>query len=162
MRVSDLAHNIYAAKVFRTVVSSSPTSFFNAALSRNRFTFQRHKIKKQNLPSPSEWSERFGLESGDTPHSKTPKDTSTRFQIFMILQCNISSQHKTKSSPTAIAQRTRDCTANQSYLSNGVVQLTPRYKQIFLPPLKFIFLQRKNFYVRLFLESTNKSVVTSP
>jgi len=92
----------------RIVVSSSPTSFFNAALRRNRFTFQRHKIKKQNLPSPSEWSERFALESGDTSYSKTPKDTSTCFQIFTILQCNISSQHKTKSSPTAIAQATRE------------------------------------------------------
>ena len=61
----------------------------------------------------------------------------------MILQCNISSQDKTKSSPTAIAQPTRDCAANQSSLTNSVVQLTSRYKQIFLPPLKFIFSQRK-------------------
>ena len=123
------------------MVSTSPTSFFNAALRRNRFTFQRHKIKKQNLPSPSEWSERFGLESGDTSHSKTLKDTSTCFQIFTILQSNISLQHETKSSPTAIAQPTRDCAANRSSLSNSVVQLTSRYKQIFLPPLKFIFSQ---------------------
>ena len=108
----------------RTVVSSLPTSFFNAAWRRNRFTFQLDKIKKQNLPSPSDWSERFCRGSGDTSHSKTPRVTSTCFQIFTILQCNISSQNKTKSSPTAIAQPTRDCAPNRSSPSNGVVKLT--------------------------------------
>jgi len=99
------------------------TSFFNAAWIRNRFTFQRHKINKQNLPSPSEWSERFCRGSGDTSHWKTPKDTSTCFQIFTILQCNIIAE-RTKSSPTAIAQPTRDCAANRSSPSNCVVKLT--------------------------------------
>jgi len=84
-------------------------------------------------------AERFGLESGDTSHSKTPKDTSTCFQIFTILQCNISSQHKTKSSLTSITKPTRDCAANRSSLSNDVVQLTSRYEQILLPPLNFFF-----------------------
>jgi len=46
-------------------------------------------------------------------------------------------QHETKSSPTAIAQPTRDCAANPSSLSNSVVQLTARHKQIFLPPVTF-------------------------
>ena len=84
-------------------------------------------------------AERFGLESGDTSHSKTPKDTSTCFQIFTILQCNISLQHKTKSSLTSITKPTRDCAANRSSLSNDVVQLTSRYEQILLSPLNFFF-----------------------
>ena len=67
------------------------------------------------------------------------KDTSTCFQIFTTLQCNISSQHKTKSSQTAITQPTHDCAANRSSLSNGAVQLTSRCKQILLPPLNFFF-----------------------
>ena len=143
-----------------TVVSNSPTSFFNATLRSNRFTFQRHKIKKQNLLSMSEWSERFCLGSGDTSHSKTPKDTSTYFQIFTILQCNIPSQHKTKSSPTAIPQPTRDCAANRSSLSKGVVKLTARCKQILFATCK-IFSQGKCFCVCWFLECAFKSVVTS-
>ena len=69
----------------------------------------------------------------------TFKDTLTCFQIFTILQCYISSQHKTKSSPMAVAQPTRDCAANRSSLSNGAVQFTSRYKQILLPPLNFFF-----------------------
>ena len=76
-----------------------------------------------------------------------------RFQIFMILQCNISSQHKTKHSPTAIAQPTRDCAANQSSLSNGVVQLTSRYKHIFLPPLNFFFHNANTFVFVCFLKA---------
>ena len=94
---------------------------------------------KQNLQSPSEPSERFCLEYGDTSHSKTPKDTWTCFQIFTILQLNISSQHKTESSPTAIAQPTRNCAANRSSLSNDVARVMSRYKQISLPPLKIFF-----------------------
>ena len=66
-----------------------------------------------------------------------------------------------KSSPTAITQPTRDCAANRSSLSNGVVQLTSRYKQILLPPLNFFF-ATQCFCVRLFLESAFKSIVTSP
>jgi len=123
----------------RTVVSSSPIGFFKVILRRNRFTFYRHKIKKENLPSPSDLSDRFCLGSGDTSHSKTPKGTSTCFQIFTILQCNISSQHKTKSSPTAIPQATRDCAANRTSLSNSVVKLTARCKQILLATCKIFF-----------------------
>jgi len=36
----------------------------------------------------------------------------------------------------AVAQPTRDCAAIRSSLSNGEVQLTARFKQIFLPPVK--------------------------
>ena len=79
----------------RTVVSSSPTNSF-------KIHFFRYKITKQNLPLQSEWSEHFCFESGDTSHSKTAKDTSTCFQIFTILYCNISSQRKTKWSQMAI------------------------------------------------------------
>jgi len=47
----------------------------------------------------------------------------------------------------AIAQPTRDCAANRLALSNGVVQLTARYKQIILPPVKF-FSKHKCFCVQ--------------
>ena len=57
------------------MVSSLPTSFFKIHF----FTAQNHE---KNLPSPSEWSEHFCPESGDTSHSKTSKDMSTCFQTF--------------------------------------------------------------------------------
>jgi len=126
---------------------------------------QIHFLTAQNQETESSITERqmrmLWSQSGDTSLSKTPKDTSTCFQVFTILQCNISSQHKTKSSPTAITQPTRDCAPNRSSLSNGLVQLASRYKKILLPPLHF-FSQRKCFCFRMFLESSFKSVVTSP
>jgi len=141
-------------------VSNSPTSFFNATLGRNGFTFLKAQNNDTKSSIPSEWSERFWFESGDASLSKTPEDTSTCFQIFTILQRKIASQHKTKWSPMAITQPTRDCAANRSSFSNGVVKLTARCIQIFLPPVKF-FSQRKCLCVRLFPESALKSGVTS-
>ena len=43
--------------------------------------------------------------------------------------------------------------SNRSSLSNGVVQLTSRYKQVFLPPLKFIFCNASTFVFVCFLKA---------
>ena len=50
----------------------------------------------------------------------------------------------------AIAQPTRDCAANRLAPSNGVVQLTARYKQSFLPPVK-CFLNGSAFLLESFV-----------
>jgi len=62
----------------------------------------------------------------------------------------------------AVAQPTRDCAANRLSLSNGVVQLTARHKQIFFPLVNF-FRSTSAFVFknRLFLESAFKAVVIS-
>jgi len=50
----------------------------------------------------------------------------------------------------AIAQPTRDCAANRLALTSGLVQLTARYKQSFLPPVK-CFLNGSTFLFESFV-----------
>ena len=115
------------------MVSSSPTSFFkihffNGAKSRNKIFHQRANDQNDFVSNLA------------IRHIQRHRKIRWRAsRLFTILQCNISSQCKAKWSLMAIAQPTRDCAANRSSLSNGVVQLTSRYKQILLPPLNFFF-----------------------
>jgi len=62
-------------------------------------------------------------------------------RLFTILRSIISSQHKTKQSPIPVAKSSRGCAANRLSISNGVVQLTSRYKQICLQPVIFFATQ---------------------
>ena len=79
-----------------------------------------------------------------------------------------------------VAQPTRICAANRSSLSNGAVQLTALYKQIFLPPVNFFATQVllysrvvylkvlsrlslyhvKDYYTLYFLQIANRIAIT--
>jgi len=106
----------------RTVVSSSPTSFvkihfFNGTKSRNKIL--HHRANDQNA-----FVSNLAIHHIQR-HRKIRRRASS---LFTILQCNISSQNKTKWSLMAIAQPTHDCAANRS--SSLLVSF-------FLLPVKF-------------------------
>jgi len=60
-----------------------------------------------------------------------------------------------------VAQPTRNCAANRSSLSNGAVQLTALYKQIFLPPVNIYRKTSAFVFKSRFFESAFKAVIIS-
>jgi len=60
-----------------------------------------------------------------------------------------------------VAQPTRNYAANRSSLSNGVVQLTALYKQIFLPPVSFFRNTSAFAFKSRFFENAFKAVIIS-